>query len=65
MRVQTHQCMEGLYRLRASLSVPSLFAARQRSATGGVGTLIKQKWIPGQARNDEGDVTPDLIRGPF
>jgi hypothetical protein len=25
--------------LHASLSVPSLFAARQRSATGGVGTL--------------------------
>ena len=36
-RVQAHQWLKGLYRPRASLSVASLFAARQRSATGGVG----------------------------
>jgi len=38
-RVLAHQCRQGLYRLHASPSVPPLFAARQRSATGGVRTL--------------------------
>jgi hypothetical protein len=45
-RVLAHQCRQGLYRLRASLSVPPLFAARQRSATGGVGTLGTLQTLP-------------------
>jgi len=42
------------YNLMNLLTIYFLFAARQRSATSGVGPPIKQKWIPGQARNDEG-----------
>jgi hypothetical protein len=46
-RVLAHQCRKGLYRLHASPSVPPLFAAQQRSATGGVGTLGAMAGQPG------------------
>jgi len=45
-RVLAHQCRKGLYRLHASPIVPPLFAARQRSATGGVGTLGTRQTLP-------------------